>query len=641
MEAKHKIVRFAAFEADLHTEELRKHGRRLRIPRQSFRILALLLERPGELVRREELRENLWTADTFVDFDHGLNAAMNRLRDALGDSADLPRYIETLPGRGYRFIGVPASITEKTISEIDASPPPALYDEGLRTTSSTQQTHRARRKVLLAVSIVLAIGAILAGRAYLKPRTISKPGAIRSIAVLPLDNLSAEPEQEYFADGMTDAIITDLARITTIRVISRTSVMRYRHTNKSLGEIARELNVDAVVEGTVMRSGNRVRITAQLIRSSNDQHLWADQFEGDVRDVLALQADVARAISTKIELKLVGSEQPVWAASRHPDSAAYDDFLRGRYIFQQRGTKQSLEKAIGYFTRAVQLDQNYAPAYAALADCYTFGFAFMGRPVSTQDAWAQASQAAKKSLQLNPDLAEGHIALATILFRYNWDWAGAEREYQRAIELDSNDAYAYQSYAVFLNLMKRSDEAMAAIKRAEQLDPLSPSVSSVKGYTYTWQHRFDDAIQQEHKTLELDPDYIQAHTDLAWCYEQKEMWDEAVAEWINVFALEGMKPTMIEALRQSYAQGGIRRFRRTWLALLQRQWMRGERPKYMQMARLAFLLGDRSAGFGWLEHAYTEHDPGLPNVYYAAIWLDRFRSDPRYLDLVQRMDFPK
>jgi TolB-like protein len=457
--------------------------------------------------------------------------------------------------------------------------------------------------------------------------------------VLPLENLSTDPEQEYFADGMTDEIITDLAKIDTLRVISRSSVLRYKHSRKSLSEIAKELNVDAVVEGTVMRSGNRVRITAQLIRAPNDQHLWADQFERDMGDVLSLQADVARAIAAKIQLKLTPQQQARLSAGRQVNSEAYDYYLRGHHIFWQRWTREGLNSAIRYYTLAIDRDPNYAPAYAALADCYTVGM-FMGRPFPPREAWAKASQAATKALQLDDQLAQPHMAMAIVRYRYDWNWAEADREFKRGIELNPNDAYGYLGYSTFLNIMRRREEALAAVRKAQQLDPLSPVVSSALAWSYFMAGRYDDAVQQARRTLELDPNFIPAHEDLARSYEAKGMREEAVSEWLKAFTLGGMDVKTTRTFRQAYESGGIREFWRKWLELDEEKFRRGEPSEYVDMARLCFQLGDKVASFGWLEKAYKERDPVLPNIY-AAKWLDDSRSDPRYIDLARRVGLPQ
>jgi TolB-like protein/DNA-binding winged helix-turn-helix (wHTH) protein/Tfp pilus assembly protein PilF len=614
-----RVVRFGSFEVDRRSRELRKHGLRIKLHEQPFRVLELLLERPGELITREEFQRQIWPADTFVDFERGLNTAINRLRQALGDSAGTPRFIETLPRRGYRFV----------------------FPLGEGADAPGGDGELAHRTTWVPAGLWLVLVALAAGAAYwavVRGRSAARM-EIGSIAVLPLDNLSADPQQEYFADGMTDEIITNLAKLRTLRVISRGSTLRYKHSRKPLTEIAKELNVDALVEGTVMRSGTRVRITAQLIRSGTEQHVWADEFEGSTQDVLALQEDVARTIANKIQRELAPRAQLRASVRRRVDPEAYEAYLRGRYVFWQRGTGQSLDSAIREFTRAIEKAPDYAPAYAAMADCYSVGM-FTGRPLAPQAAWARAAQAATRALQLDPDLAEAHRALGNIRFRYDWNWAEADREYKRAIELDPNDAQAYKEYSIFLSLMRRTREGEDAARRAEQLDPLSTNVSNVVNLTYAWARRYDDGIQHARKTLELDPNYAAAHSFLARSYEATGRWEDAVSEWLKEFALDGMDAEAVNRFRQAFDNGGMKAFWRMWLGWEEERLRRGERPRLMELARLCYLLDDKSGSFAWLERAYDERDPGLPNIYWAADWLDASRSDPRYLTLAHRMELP-
>ena len=577
----------------------------------------------------------MWPADTFVDFELGLNTAIKRLRQALGDSAYTPRFVETLHRRGYRFV----------FPIISGAPPPTAAPEIAPEEPFSEPSRPAvvvtpaRRWVAAGLWFVLACSSgVFMIAVY---RSVTDVGRdIQSLAVLPLDNLSADPEQEYFADGLTDEIITDLAKLDSVRVISRSSVFRYKHSRKPLREIAKELDVDAVVEGTVMRSGRRVRITAQMIRARNDQHLWADQFEGDTQDVLALQENVARAIATTVQRQLTPSQQGPSSARRRVDPLAYDAFLRGQDIVLHRRTREGLDNAIRDYMFAIDKDPGYAPPYAALADCYTNGM-FVSRPLSPRDAWARAAQAATRALLLDGDLAEAHVALATIRFRYDWNWAEADREYKRAIEVNPNSARAYQTYAIFLNLMRRPAEGAAAAQKAEQLDPVSPGVSNVVSLSYAWERRYDDAIRHERKTLELEPGFAPAHNLLARSYEAKGMWAEAVAEWLKTFTAEGVDPRASAELRQAFDTGGIRAFWKKWLTLDEERLGRGERPRLMELARLSYLVGDANASFGWLEEAYQERDPGLPNIYWAADWLGPLRSDPRYLALARRIGLPQ
>lgn len=651
------------FEADLRSGELRKQGIKIKLHHQPFQVLAMLLEHPGEVVTREELKNKLWPLDTFVDFDVGLNSAVKKLRDALGDSTEVPRYVETLPRRGYRFIApveeVPAGVGGR---EALPSPEPGSVTPGGTSVSTepraaapsprqpqleNNQTKTTRVRYTLLLGGAAAAIALLFGLnvGELRERLLGRAsaegaaaGRIRSLAVLPLENLSTDPEQEYFADGMTDEIITNLAQIDTLRVISRTSVMRYKGTRKPLPEIAKELNVDAVVEGTVMRSGNRVRITAQLIHAANEQHLWADQFERELRDVLSLQADVARAIATKIQLKLTPQQQVRLSAGRQVNPEVYDYYLKGRYNFSERSGKEAFDKAIRYFEMAIEKDPSYAPAYAGLVHCYSWGI-FEGQELAPREAWSKATAAGKKALELDDQLGEAHIAMAEVRFRFDWDWPEAEREYKRGLELSPNDVVGHDSYSAFLGIMGRLDEALAEATRARELDPLSAQATASVGYVYAWSRRYDEAIAEFRRALQLDPNFIAAHDNLAQNYEEKEMYAEAVSEWVKARALKGDTSEEIESLRNAFAASGIRGYWEKELELDKRQ-LKHPRPRYTTMARLCVRLGRTDEAFRWLHKAYEAHSGGMPNVKVGP-WLDPIRSDPRYAELIRRIGLPQ
>ncbi len=415
MDASPRVVRFGDFEANLRSGELRRNGLKIKLADQSFQVLATLLENPGEVATRDELKQKLWAEDTFVDFEGGLNSAIKRLRDALGDSAEAPRFIETLSRRGYRFI------------------------------------HPVDRD------------------------TRADLGRIQSIAVLPLENLTGDPSQEYFADGITDALITRLAQIGALRVISRTSVMGYKGKSKLLPEIAQELSVEAVVEGTVARSGNRVRITAQLVHASSDQHLWAMQYERDLTDILLLQAEVASAIADEVQVRLTPPERARLASARRIDPEAYDAYLRGRLHWNKR-TEEGMKRGLELFQRALEKDPTYALSHAGVAECYNMlGFWGVAAP---HDVSPKAKAAASKALEIDENLAEGHAARAWVRFAYDWDWAGAEKELQRALELNPGYATAHQWYSHLLVYQGRVAEALAEVQRTLDLDPLSLIMNS-------------------------------------------------------------------------------------------------------------------------------------------------------------------
>ena len=462
------------------------------------------------------------------------------------------------------------------------------------------------------------------------------PPPIHSIAVLPLENLSHDPEQEYFADGMTEALITDLGKISALRVISRTSVMHYKGTAKTLPEIARELNVDAVVEGAVMRSGDRVRITAQLIQAATDKHLWAETYERDLRDVLALQGEVARDITTEIQIRLTPQQQARLASARPINPEAHELYLKGRYEWNKR-TEEGLKKGIQYFEGAIAKDPNYAVAYAGLADSYGIladnGFS------PPEECYPKARAAALRALEIDDSLAEAHTSLAQILQSYDWDWSGGAREIQRAIELNPGYANAHHLYALFLSGVGRHAEAIVEIRKARELDPLSIRINANVGLVLYLAREYDQALEGLRKALELDPNDIDSHIYLALVYSQKGMHDEAIAASRKAQDLSaGKDQTSNLALAYVYAVAGRRGEALKILAELKNP-SRGSYLPPETVAEVYAGLGDKQEALTWLEKAYAEHATYL-DVLKVNPAFDPLRSDPRFQDLLRRMNFP-
>jgi TolB-like protein/DNA-binding winged helix-turn-helix (wHTH) protein/lipoprotein NlpI len=612
-------VRFGVFEVDLGTGELRKRGVRLRLQEQPFQVLALLLARRGEVVSREQLRQRLWNEETFVDFDHSLNAAVQRLRESLGDTAENPRFIETLPRRGYRFIA-PVDII-------------AADDEARARTRSVWPA---------AVAGVAAVAfptlLVLANAGGLRERLFVTAHPIQSIAVLPLENLSANSGDEYFADGITETLTTDLARIGGtggLRVISRTSTERYRgqHT-KTVQEIARELDVDAVVEGAVLRSGNRVRITAQLIQASPEKHLWADSYERDLVDVLALQSDVARAIANEIRIRVAPRDAGL---ARQVDREAYEAYLRGLHASRE-WTEDGTRKSIAYFEHAVEKDPTNADAWARLARAYGDAGFFGWEPV--QVVAPKAKQAALRALQLDETIAAAHASLAWV--RHNeWAWDQARRELQRAIALDPSDADAHQIYGYHLTITGELEEAIAEMKRALALDPLSGNKHNSLGAALYLAGHDDEALEQFHQTPDPDINSGQRHRRMADIYERKGMPAEAIRELLTLIRMS-KRDTLAALVERTYREAGYAEANRTFLredAKQAQEAARAGRHLAFQIAGDYALLGDKDQAFQWLEKAFTERDPPLIFLKTG----DRFeslRTDPRFGDLLRRMGLP-
>lgn len=567
------MARFGAFEFSLKTGELRKGGIRIKLPDQSAEILAALLERPGELVMRDELREKLWPADTFVDFDHGLNNATNRLREALGDSAEEPRFVETLPRRGYRFIA---------------------------------PLERCGREPIL-------------------PR-------IGSLAVLPLENLTGDAAQEYFVDGMTDALITRLAQIGALRVISRTSVMHFKGTYKKLPEIARELNVDAVVEGTVARSGPRVRITAQLVDARTDQHLWAREYERNLTDILLLQAEVASAIANEVQVRLTPQERARLASARLVNPEAYQAYLRGRLHWNKR-TEEGMKKGLELFQQALDKDPSYALSHAGVAECYNM-MGFWGG-AAPHEVSPKAKAAASKALEIDENLAEGHAARAWPQFAYDWDWAGAEKELQRAVELNPGYATAHQWYSHLLVYQGRIEEALREVERTLELDPLSVVMNSSAAFIHILAHRFEEAEEQVRSAIELEANFAPLQLFLGRVYEETGRIEKALDAFRKGVTISGEVARFLSGLGHGYAVAGQTTEARKVLLELEEM----AKQRYVSSYDFAVVyagLGESESIFRWLEKAYEERSTWLA-LLKADSRFDPFRSDPHLQQLLVRL----
>jgi TolB-like protein/DNA-binding winged helix-turn-helix (wHTH) protein/Tfp pilus assembly protein PilF len=630
-------LRFGIFEADLRTGELRKRGARVKLQEQPFQVLALLLARRGELITRDELRGRLWTADTFVDFDHGLNKAINKIREALGDSADSPRFVETVARRGYRFIGDVVAVDLEAVPpatqtpSIDVAPQTADDREPPDVVERTTTPHGRRwRRTLLIAGGGLALASLILVGWLLQSRGHSP--TIQSVAVLPLDNLSGDPSQEYFADGMTDQLIATLGQISALRVISRTSVMGYKGSRKPLPQIARELNVDAVVEGSIMRSGGQVRITAQLIEASDDKHLWAQSYDGELRDTLALQSRVARAIAEEIRINVKPKEQAALKNVKAVNPDAYEAYLKGRYFWNKR-TADGLNKAKDYFDEAIARAPDYAQAYSGLADTYALLGDWEYGVLPSRDALSKAKTAATKALELDSTLGEAHTSLAFVLSSFDWDWKTAEKEFRRAIELNPGYATAHHWYAWHLSVLGRHGEAIAEMQKARSLDPLSLIINAETGELLLIAHFYDESAQQSRKTIEMDPDFALAHNQLAEAYFQKHMSDEAIAEFKKAVQLSGGSPICTANLARAYAASGRSADTAPLLADLKAR----SSPAYSNAAEIALVyaaLGDKAQAMIWLERGYTERFN--PSVLLRP-GFDSLRAEPPFRDLVNRI----
>ena len=623
-----KRLRFGVFEADLRSGEVTKHGKRLSLQEQPFRLLALLLERPGELLTREELHEKLWPQTT-VDFDHGLNKAVSKIREALGDSAENPRFIETVARRGYRFLADVTVVGGQVESTADALT--ARGDLGLLgvtdVDTSPRRPPRAWRFFGGGLALVLAISLL-----WIFYPWRSADATIHSLAVLPLENLSGDASQDYFVDGMTDELITHLGQINTLRVISRTSAMTYKSVHKPLAEIARELNVDAVVEGSVLRSGERVRINTQLIRVPADEDMWAQSYEGDLRDTLALQSKVAQDIAEQIRVTLNRREQAVLEKSKAVTPVAYEAYLKGRYFLNKR-TGDGLSKAIEYFNSAIESDPTYAEAYSGLADAYALSGDWKYGVLSPKDAFPKARAAATKALALDDSLGEAHASLAFALDLYGWDWEAAEAEYKQAIKLKPGYATAHQWYSWHLIMMGRNSEAMSEIRKAESLDPVSLIISADIADALCVARLYDEAVQQSKKTLELDPNFAVGHYELGQALVQKHMYDDAIAEFQRAIELSGHSGAFDSSLGHAFAVSGRKEEALNMVKVLKAR--DDQNPSAgADIAMIYVGLGDQDQAMIWLSRAYEDR-------FKASILLrpafDPLRSNVQFKDLRSRI----
>ena len=625
-------LRFAVFEADLALGELTRLGRRVRLQEQPFRVLAMLLQKPGELVTRETLRRELWP-QAIVDFDHGVNKAISKIRDALGDSSENPRFVETIPGRGYRFLADVKPIEAPAASPDASAPEPASPAAAAPIVVASSPR---RMRAILAIGLVAIVIAIAAAFGLRAPRNEPARLTPQSLAVLPFENLTHDSAQEYFADGMTDELITSLGQIRALHVISRTSAMSYKGAHRKLADIARELGVDTVVEGSVLREGNRVRITAQLIRLPADNHIWAHSYEGDIGDTIALQRDVAQAIVQQVGASLTLPEQRALSTARHVDPDALEAYLKGRYFFNRR-TREGLDKAIEAFDRAIAIDPGYAAAYSGLADTYALAGDWEYAILAPADAFGRSRAAAMKALALDDTLADAYTSLALTSDLYAWDWAAAETAYRRALQLNPGYASAHQWYAWHLLLMGRTGEGLAELRTAAALDPVSPIIGADLADALCIARQLEESIRQSMKTLEIDPNFALGHYQLGQAYAAQQQPDHAIAEFQKAIELGGHSDLFDSNLAFVYAISDRRDEARAILASLESRADRGPGAE-SGIALVHVGLGEPDAAIAALEKAYIERFN--PSILLRP-GFDALRTDARFRDLWHRIGLPE
>jgi TolB-like protein/DNA-binding winged helix-turn-helix (wHTH) protein/Tfp pilus assembly protein PilF len=614
-----QTYRFGLFEVDERRGDILKQGSRMRLRGRPYDILLILLDRPGELITREELRSRLWSSDTFVDFDHGLNASVNRLRDVLGDSAETPRFIETISRRGYRFMApvtAAPSVSPRPSETSIARDTTAIATEPAGAASATVGPSPSEGPAaipptsrLLQLRVPLAIGvlvmaAVIAGVWWLSG-THAATGAAMRLAVLPFRNVSGDPEQEFFSDGFTDEMISELGALDPSRlgVIARTTSMHYKGSQKNARDIGSELGVDYVLEGSVRREGDRVRINADLVETKGQTSLWSDTYDKKAADVIDIQKDVAMAIARSVAPTL--SNRGALSVHTAPTSfATYEFTLKGRF-FREQATEESTRKAIEYFDRAIAIDQNYAPAYAGKGDAYRL----LGAPgweVERPDGLLKkARESAERALTLDASSSDAHAAMAMVLFSYDWDLVAAEREIKEAIRLNPSSSKAHQYYSGILTAAGRMEEATREASRGAELDPLSATAGTTLGVRLYYSNRIDEAEAEFQKTLEVAPSFAIAHWGLAQCYRLKGRMEDQLDELTKAVTLSGNSAYMRAHLGYGYAAAGDRAH-----ALAIAEELEAEGPRrYVAPYHLALIaagLGDTAVAIRWLDRAFRD-----------------------------------
>jgi TolB-like protein/DNA-binding winged helix-turn-helix (wHTH) protein len=663
-----QVYEFGPFILDPGERLLRHGSARMNLPPRAFDTLLVLVENSGRLLEKDALMRTVWR-DTVVE-ENNLTQVVYLVRKALRDGEDGARYIETVPKRGYRFVGevrefepsnghgnghnrgtslepAPSSSSGNDLgpsafsvattgsgAEADLLPVSRAGAKGHENPAPNSDAWRGWMLGLVGGVAIIALVVLVEGPGWKQKRIEPVPTSVRSVAVLPMQSLSNDPDQEYFVDGMTDELITDLAQLHDLKVVSKTSIMQYKGTRKPLPQIGRELGVDAVVEGSVLRSGDRVRITAQLIRTATDRHIWAAAYDGDLKDVLSLQARVAEEITNQVKLNLSAEESGRLRRPRAVNPEAFDLYLHGRYALSQRNL-QAFRQAIEYFNRAIEKDPEFALAYSGLADCHTL-LTLYGDGVSNM---AEAETAAEKALQLDSTLADAHTSLAAVKVLHDWDWQGAEQEFRRAIELNPNFARAHHWYGnLLLGPEGRHEEAIAELERARELDPLSLIINADVGFGYYLAGNYEPALQSYRKVLAVNPKFVPAHFYLGKYYRQVGQYDLWLKESVENNRLSGV-PDRGQSLQRLYAEGGFR-------ATMEEMAKPAEagslaRPKPFRIdsctsAEANAALGRNAVALNALEDCYRWSEPALIYLKVDPVWTN-LHSEPRFQALLGRL----
>ena len=609
-------VHFGVFQLDLKARELHKAGVKVKLQDQPFRVLALLLERAGQVVTREELRQRVWPTDVYVAFDQGLNNAIKKVRDALGDSADSPRFIETVARHGYRFVAPVNALPER--------PSEPRFSFGSDTLRKAALIGLTTASLLAALAYWVWQGPAMRARA---------PSEKVILAVLPFDNLSRDPDQEFFSDGLTEELITQLGKLNPERltVIARGSVAKYKGSSLAANQIGRELNADYLVQGSFRRASDRVRITVQLIQVRDQTDLWAESYDRELKDILVLQDSVSRTIANQIHITLTPGQQTQLPSSRKLDPEAYEAYLKGRYYWNKR-TAEGMQKAVIYFQQAIDEDPGYGAAYSGLADSNS-GLAWHGFS-SPADALPKANRAALKAIEIDPESAEAHASLALVR-HHKWEWTGAEAEFKRALQLDPHYANAHHWYGDYLSVMGRHDEAQLEARQALALDPLNLMIGTWVGLRYYLARKYDAAAEQGRNTAELDPNFAAAHLLLGEAYVQKGLHEKGLAELQRAAGLSGNSPLYLAQVAVAQASAG----RKTEALRIVAQLQALSSKQYVSpygLAQIYAALNDKEQTFKWLQIAYDDRAVWMSYLAVDPVF-DACRSDQRFQDLLRRV----
>jgi TolB-like protein/DNA-binding winged helix-turn-helix (wHTH) protein len=615
-----RTVRFGVFEADLRTGELRKGGLPVKLQEQPFRVLALLLDRPGDLVTREELRRALWPDEIALEFDQGLNNAIKKLRRALDDSAEEPRFIETLSRRGYRFL----------------APVQVVQTPGREGSVTTREPKRTLRPFIVAGLAAAALLTVVLAIQLIRPRSpTARPHGRVMLAVLPFENLSGDPQQQYFTDGMTEEMIAQIGRLRagSLRVIGRASAMAYRGAGKDIGRIARELRVDYVLTGSVRRSGERVRVTAGLSRARDQTQLWTRTYDRQLRDIIGLQVEVARAIARELPIGVSDSatlETSRFSASVNPE--AYEAYLKGRF-FWNKIANEAVWKALEYFQQSIALDPDYAPAHAGLSSAY--GLLSVIGEIRPREGQPDAGAAARRALELDGTLPMAHVQLGFFQLNYEWDFGGARKSFRRALELDPSSSAALHANATALAVVGKLDAATAEMRRAVELDPLWLLPSADLCMLMYFARQYEPAIAECRKALEMDPGFPPALYYLGGINESMGRYEEAFRNFQRLYAAAKVNPGFLAAGEEAFAAGGWEGVSKKWLELQLEARRKFPLPAFSVAISYA-RVGDKDAALEWLEKACEER-------HFEVVFLkvspkfDPLRSDPRFERLLRRM----